>query len=81
MAKQGRSAKGPWTLYAVKFSDGREATTFSKSIYEAAGEAFKRQLPVDVTIEGKNLVELAPVFRDDVPEYDEPPITDEPIPF
>jgi len=75
IAKEGKSAKGPWTLYAVKFSDGREATTFSKSIYAVAEEAFKRQIAVDVMIDGKNLVELAPVFppQEDV---DEPPPID-----
>ncbi len=75
VAKEGKSAKGPWTLYAVKFSDGREATTFSKSIYEAAVEAFQREINVDATIDGKNLVELAPVFQQDTElqpaDYDE----------
>lgn len=63
VAKTGSNAKGPWTLYAVKFSDGREGTTFSKSMYEAAQKAAHVGYQVDATFQGKNLVTLEPVFQ------------------
>lgn len=63
VAKEGVNDKGPWTLYAVKFSDGREGTTFSKSLYTAAQKAQRDGSDVDVTIAGKNLTALTPVFQ------------------
>mgnify|MGYP000219766883 CR=1 FL=1 len=39
IAKTGTGAKGEWTLYAVRFADGREATTFSASAFSAAQDA------------------------------------------
>ncbi len=63
VAKEGSNAKGPWTLYAVKLSDGREGTTFSKSLFLAAEEACQTGCPVEATIDGKNLTALEPVFQ------------------
>jgi len=63
VAKTGENAKGPWTLYAVKFSDGREATTFSKSVFQAAESFAHDGREVEAVIEGKNLTELRPVFQ------------------
>lgn len=64
VAKRGQSAKGPWILYAVKFTDGREATTFSKSLFEAAGMALKDGRAVDVDIDDKgNLVTMTAVYQ------------------
>jgi hypothetical protein len=66
IAKEGSNAKGKWTLYAIKFSDGREATTFSKSIFLAA-EALKASgNEADAVIEdgergSKNLLHLTAV--------------------
>lgn len=37
--KTGQNARGPWTLYTVRFEDGRMGTTFSESIYKHAEEA------------------------------------------
>ena len=51
-----------WTLYVVKFSDGREGTTFSKSVYEAAQRAAKQGYEVDATFHGKNLVTLDSLY-------------------
>jgi len=62
VAKTGTNAKGPWTLYAVKFSDGREATTFSESMYEAAVEAARDGKAVDVEIQGKNLTSMMAAY-------------------
>jgi hypothetical protein len=61
IAKRGQSQKGPWTLYAVKLSDGREATTFSESMFKAAQDAARAGYAVDAHIDGKNLVELLPL--------------------
>ncbi len=73
IAKQGQSAKGPWTLYAIKFSDGREATTFSKSLFEAADDACQTGQLVDVEIEEtdnkKHLVTMTAVFQQDDQEF------------
>jgi hypothetical protein len=64
VAKNGTNAKGPWTLYAVKFSDGREGTTFSKSLYESAQVAAREGFPVDVSIDTKgNLVTMTAVYQ------------------
>jgi len=72
VAKEGRSAKGPWTLYAVKFSDNSEGTTFVKAIYDAAVKAFTDQQDVERMIDGKNLVELSPVFHtNELPDQSE----------
>jgi ERF superfamily protein len=62
VAKTGTNSKGPWTLYIVKFSDGREASTFSKSMFEAAESAAHDGRAVDVEIEGKNLVSLMAAY-------------------
>lgn len=67
--RTGRSPKGPWTLHIIKFSDGREGTTFSDSIAESAGEAFAQSAEVDVTlVPGKKagsmeVMSLMPVRR------------------
>jgi hypothetical protein len=64
VAKTGENAKGPWTLYAVKFSDGREGTTFSKSMYQAAVDAQKTGCEVDAQIDAKkNLTTLEPAYQ------------------
>jgi hypothetical protein len=44
--KHGESPKGPWTLYIVKFSDGREATTFDEKLAARAREAQKRAVAI-----------------------------------
>lgn len=63
IAKSGQSAKGPWTLYVVKFSDGREGKTFSKSLYEAADDACRTGQLVDVEMkENGDLVGMTGVF-------------------
>jgi hypothetical protein len=50
-----------WTLYVVKFTDGREATTFSESMFKAAQDAARAGYAVDAHVDGKNLVELLPL--------------------
>lgn len=39
--KKGEGAKGPWTLFLLKFSDGREATTFDEPTYAAGTVSLK----------------------------------------
>jgi hypothetical protein len=63
IGKTGSNAKGQWTLYVVKFTDGREGTTFSKSIYSAALRLMESGDSVEVNIDGKNIVSLEPVFQ------------------
>lgn len=48
--RNGSSAKGPWTLTIIKFSDGREGTTFSSSIADAAADASEMSAEVDITL-------------------------------
>jgi hypothetical protein len=63
IAKSGQSAKGPWSLYIVKFTDGREGKTFSKPLYEAAQEAARDGREVDAQLDEKgNIVTLSAVF-------------------
>jgi hypothetical protein len=53
--KAGAGKSGPWTLYGVTLSDGREAATFSDSVFAAAQAAQRSGHPVTVTIEpGRN---------------------------
>lgn len=68
IAKEGTNSKGPWTLFAVKFSDGREGTTFSKAMFLAAQKAAKEGYEVDATLKlsanGKfQLMAIEPVFQ------------------
>ena len=63
VAKKGTNSKGPWTLYAITLSDGREGTTFSSSVFNAASEARSKGLAVDVTIDGKNITRMEPVYQ------------------
>lgn len=69
IAKQGTSEKGPWTLYGISFSNGKEATTFSKSLYQAAQNAMRTGSEIEPIIETRNgkpvLIELRPIFRRD----------------
>jgi hypothetical protein len=44
--KQGQNERGPWTLYIVKFSDGREATTFDDKLADRAREAQRRAVAI-----------------------------------
>jgi hypothetical protein len=76
IGKTGSNAKGQWTLYVVKFTDGREGTTFSKSIYSAALRLMESGDSVEVNIDGKNIVSLEPVFQ-----QQEQPEELEPAPF
>jgi hypothetical protein len=47
VAASGKKKDGnPWTLYAIKTSDGKDLVTFSSSIYEAAVEAAGSKYPV-----------------------------------
>jgi hypothetical protein len=68
IAKTGINDKGPWTLYAVKFSDGQEGTTFSKSIFEAAQAAANDGRVVEAKITGtgknRNLIGLEPIYSE-----------------
>lgn len=71
IAGQGANSKGPWTLYAITFSNGQEGTTFSQSIYRAALGFKDTGQEVEPVIEDRNgkktLVELRPIFRRDSP--------------
>lgn len=53
VGKQGQNDKGPWTLHVVKFSDGREATTFDDKIARRAEEAQRRGVPIRPALEEK----------------------------
>jgi hypothetical protein len=64
IAKTGTNGKGPWTLYAIKFSNGQEATTFSKSMYDAAVELARDGRIVEITTNGKNLETLEPIYQE-----------------
>lgn len=83
IAKEGRSAKGQWTLYAVKLSDGREATTFSATLFAAAQAAAESGVHVEAHVDLKNgklsLVSLEPVFL--VTETGAPAFLDDEPPF
>lgn len=48
--KHGTSAKGKWTMFIVKFSDGREATTFDKKDGEFAHVAHNTHAPVYASV-------------------------------
>lgn len=50
VAKRGSNDKGPWTLFAVKFSDGTEATTFDEAVAEKAERAHERGIAVRASI-------------------------------
>ena len=58
IAKRGTNSKGAWTLYAVRFSNGTEGTTFEERLYNAALAAKEHGVAVDPLIKGKNLVRL-----------------------
>lgn len=58
IAKRGSNSKGPWTLYAVRFSNGTEGTTFKERLYNAALVAKEQSVAVEPVIQGKNLVKL-----------------------
>ena len=62
VAKTGKNAKGPWAFHVVKFSDGREGTTFSTTLYGKALGAYNNGLAVDVHLDRKgDIVSLEPV--------------------
>jgi hypothetical protein len=44
--KHGENDRGPWSLHIVKFSDGREATTFDDKLAARATEAHKRGVAI-----------------------------------
>lgn len=52
-AKSGTNAKGPWTLYILKFSDGTEAKTFSDTVAKSAREAQQSRRAVAADINNK----------------------------
>jgi hypothetical protein len=53
-AKTGERDGKTWTLFAVKFSNGKEATTFSEAHAELAEKAYRENLPVTAEVsEGK----------------------------
>lgn len=58
IAKRGSNSKGPWTLYAVRFSNGTEGTTFDERLYNTALVAKEQGVAVDPQISGKNLIKL-----------------------
>lgn len=60
IAKEGVNDKGNWTLYAVGLTDGREGTTFSKSIYSAAKDLMEHGRVVTAKFQGKSLLAIAP---------------------
>lgn len=63
VAGKGETKTGkPWTLYAVTLSDGREAKTFSSSVYEAAQAAQRAGTTVEVDLDEKStIVNFLPV--------------------
>ena len=87
VAKKGQGSKGPWTLYVVRLSDGREGTTFSDSIADTAGESMSGQLPVRATLTegnkpGKLEVKSLEILQPSGPPddtSDEPPPEGEPV--
>lgn len=54
--KDGTSAKGPWSMYAVELSDGQEYLTFDEGHYKTAVHAKDNGIPVvhDWRPNGKN---------------------------
>ena len=69
IVKQGENKNGPWTLYAIRFDSGKEATTFSRSLYDGARRAKEGGYAVEATLQRTprgtyELVELTSV--DDV---------------
>jgi len=48
--KHGESARGPWTLFLIKFSDGREASTFDGQLSVQAKAAQASKTPVIPTL-------------------------------
>lgn len=63
VAKEGTNDRGPWVLYAVKFTDGSEGTTFSKSIFEAAKDCAHSGRLVEAVIVDKKIQELTPIYE------------------
>lgn len=53
VGKKGTNAQGPWTLWVVTLSDGREATTFDDGIATKADHARKANARVSVAVTAK----------------------------
>jgi hypothetical protein len=49
--KTGNSAKGPWTLYIVKFADGREGSTFDSNLALVAEQCKAKDTPIEPVLE------------------------------
>ncbi len=47
LAKQGKNARGEWKLYGIKFSDGKEAFTYSESLKKTADDLAKSKAACD----------------------------------
>jgi hypothetical protein len=62
-AKKGTNDKGPWTLYIVKLSDGREVKTFSDSIAARCRELFTNRRDVVVTTDNDKLTGIEMVYQ------------------
>ena len=69
-SKRGSSARGPWTLYKINFTDGRTLSTFNESTANEALDALEKEFPVEVTAGGKNNSDLKSlkVLRRTAPE-------------
>jgi hypothetical protein len=84
--KSGTSAMGPWTMWVVKFSDGRSGTTFAKELKEYAESCLKREVEVkpslDTSPKGVNVTKIEEVQEAAVSEEEKvEEITADDIPF
>jgi len=65
--KTGTSAKGPWTMTIVRFSDGREGSTFDGPLSVTAKAAMASKTPVIPTLtpsgKGNNRFNLTAIVR------------------
>lgn len=62
VARTGEKNGKPWILYGVLLSDGRQAKTFSSSVYEAAQAAQRAGTTVEVDLDEKStIVNFLPV--------------------
>ena len=84
-AKSGKNSQGAWTLWVVKFSDGRSGTTFTDDLKNYAESCLKREVEVrptlDETDKGVNVTKLEEVQEAPVKEQKVEEITAEDIPF
>jgi ERF superfamily protein len=53
VGKKGTSNKGPWTLWIVNLSDGREVSTFDDALAEKASDAKRRNVTIRPAVQAK----------------------------